>query len=158
MPTFVTTGCMVACCYSRGVYPVRAGVPRDASAVRIGGGLRFRRVTSLYGIPVSRVEDLGPRCGGRVVPNRDGSCALHLPRGTIDSFVSHRSAVCTRHTNRLFGGQHAITVESSDSTSGEENDSTGTNDNAPACCGVGGKSALKTVTTGCNMHMGSLRG
>lgn len=145
---------MVACCYGRGVYPVRASVPRTASAIRMDHGLRFRRVSSLYNVDLSRVGDLGPRFGGDVVPKRDGPRALHLPVGCVDTFVSGRSAVCTRHDGRLFGGHEIITISGAHSATHDDgNDATA---KGIACRGVHDNRGLNDVTQGCNIAIGRL--
>lgn len=104
MPLFVTTGCVVGCCYSRGVYPVRADLPLTASAIVIGDVLRLRRISSILKVSVRRLHTLGPRCGQSVVPKGARPSMLGLPTSRACTFISGRSSICARHVRRLLTG------------------------------------------------------
>lgn len=105
----------------------------------------------MYGVGLSRLHDLGPRCGGSVVPNGDRLYTLHLPGGFIDAFVSHRSDMFTCGPGRCLAGEGAMTV-------GRAADDEGHSSGKALCRGVGRKSALKKVTTGCRMSVDRLHG
>lgn len=182
MPTFVTTGCVVGCCYSRGVYPVMARLPAEASAIRIGRSIRVRRVTGILGVSTRRLHGLGPRCHHSVVGNDREPVPMHLPRSLVKTFVSGGSSVFDCHTSRLLLGHSIMRIGSSrpdcdhshddhshddmssshddqdGSSHGYHNGGNGDGGTEDGDMAVGDKSALSRVTTHGKAAIGGLGG